>query len=93
MKKEWTLIKPFSDLYHTLFTNDNGMSQRKVIAYYTVLFVAAKLSFSVTDEKIKADLVYSWQIFAGVCLGLVTVPELIKFLNKGKDEEKKDPTG
>lgn len=85
--KEWVLIKPVFDLYNSFFNNDNGFSFRKVMAAFSVFCVAYKLSMSVTDDTKKVELVIYWLAFGALCIGLVTIPDLIKFLNKKEDEK------
>ena len=85
--KTWSdfwLFKPVKDLYNSLFASDGGFSFRKLGAAFGIFYIAAKLSLSVVDEKIKYDLVLVWLVFAAVCIGLVTIPDLIKFISTSK---------
>jgi len=75
------IFKPLSDLYHMFFTNDKGMSLRKG-GFVFGLICAYRLQTSIVDDHVKQGVISSWQIFAAVCIGLVTIPELIKFLNR-----------
>jgi hypothetical protein len=80
-----TITKPFVDIYNAFFANNEGMSLRK-LAFAFALGAAYQLQQSVLDDHVKQNIISSWQIFGAVCIGLVTIPELIKFLNRGKDE-------
>lgn len=86
--KEWPGIKAIFDIYHSFFTNDKGMSFRKLGAAYSI-WVAMKVSMAVTGDEHKVTVAISWMVFAGVLIGLVTIPELIKFLTRGKAEDPK----
>lgn len=88
--KEWVIFKPFIDLYNSLFNNDKGFSFRKLYAVFAI-WAAYQLQLSVLDDKIKAAIILYWQVLGAVCIGLVTIPELIKFLNKNKPDETPKP--
>jgi hypothetical protein len=78
--KQWAVLKPLIDLYNSLFNNDKGFSYRKIAAGFSVFFVAYKISMQVTDDKLRVQLVEIWLTFGCICLGLITIPDLIKFL-------------
>lgn len=89
--KEWAIFKPVVDLYHSFFNNDNGFSFRKLLAAFSIVGVAAKLSIAITDEPLKFKVIVVWLLFGAVCIGLVTIPELIKFIHiNGKDDSDLD---
>lgn len=79
--KKWVVFKPIVDFYNMMFVNDVGASLRKV-GFVFSLFCAMDLQKSILDDNIKQIVISHWQIFGAVCIGLVTIPELIKFLNK-----------
>ncbi|HXP52193.1 MAG TPA: hypothetical protein VN922_19710 [Bacteroidia bacterium] len=89
--KQWIIFKPVFDLYHSLFNNDNGFSYRKLMAGFSVFMTAYKLSMSVTDNELKVKLVIVWLIFGAICIGLVTIPDLIKFLSANKQLDPDKP--
>jgi uncharacterized membrane protein len=74
------VFKPIADIYNAFFTNDKGMSLRK-IGFVFALLCAYQLQTSITDDHIKQNVISAWQIFGAVCVGLVTIPELIKVLS------------
>lgn len=84
------IITPLIDLYHSFFNNDKGMSFRKLGAVFA-MYAAYHLQLSILDDNIKKMVILAWMTFGAVCIGLVTIPDLIKFLNK-KDSETEQPT-
>jgi hypothetical protein len=72
------------------FTNDSGMSLRKG-GFAFALFAAYHLQLSVVDDHIKQNIISSGMIFGSVCIGLVTITDLIKFLHRDKDEPDPKP--
>ena len=93
--KNWLIFKPFIDFYKMFFTENGGFSWRKITATFSVVYVAANLSLSVKDEKLKVELVSVWLFFASVLIGLIAIPQIIQIIgivfNKKQDENK--PTG
>lgn len=80
MKKFWNnLIKSFT-------TDSEGFSARKLSA-----FVAVVTAIYVTVKEIpKEDLIhalYAWLCFALLCLGIVTIEQIIKLKNEGNNKE------
>jgi hypothetical protein len=74
------------------FTNDSfivnnteikGFSWRK-IAGLTGLVTAVIMTLNNVETTTYLATLYSWQIFISVCIGLVTVPQLIESLTKLK---------
>lgn len=78
--KNWVVFKPVVDFYHSLFNNNLGFSFRKGAAVFA-LWTAREISLNITDSAQMVACAASWKIFAAVCIGLVTIPELIKFLS------------
>ena len=85
--KDWIIFRPIKDLYNSLFNNEEGFSFRKIAAIFSIIVVAAKETYSIVSDVYKFYAVVSWLVFAAVCIGLVTIPDLIKFLNKTKEEK------
>ena len=89
--KNWIIFKPISDMYNMFFNNDKGFSLRKFGFVAAVIF--AYLAFNrLKEEKYILDSGNIWLIFAGICIGLITVPDLIKAVTtifKGKTDETK----
>lgn len=86
--KEWVIFKPIVDIYNSLFNNDKGISFRKGYAVIAIIY-AYQLQLSILDDKVKEKIIYSWQLVGLLCIGLVTIPDLIKFLSSKKDENPK----
>lgn len=89
--KNWIIFKPIKDFYNSLFNNNDGFSYRKGLGIFSAV-VALHLSEQVTNDEVKQHIIASWQILCAICVGLITVPELIKFalqlFNKNKEETK-----
>lgn len=86
--KNWVIFKPLKDIYDSLFNNDNGFSFRKAAACFSICGVGAEVTYSISDDQFKLYALYAWLTFASVCIGLVTIPDLIKFLNKPNEAVK-----
>ncbi len=65
--------------------SSNGYSARKLSAFYSIVIAATFLSYKFGDVNNAVKLVDSWLIFAAVCLGLVTAPQIIELINKKSD--------
>jgi len=76
------------------FTADkDGGSARKLSAFYAVVLMAGYITLKKADANNSLYFLISWLIFAGVCLGMVTVQQLIEFKNgadKSKEETKNE---
>jgi len=71
-------------LTNSLDTTSNGFSGRKLTALASII-IAAYVTYQLpADAKLYA--LYSWQALALLCLGIVTVEQVIKLKNGGKDE-------
>lgn len=73
----------FTKLFGSLDTTTNGFSGRKISAMIGVL-TAVYIAGWLLPEKDRIYAVYAFLIFALLCLGLVTVPQLIQFLSDKK---------
>lgn len=71
-------------LSSSLDTTSNGFSGRKLTALASII-IAAYVTYQLpADAKLYA--LYSWQALALLCLGIVTIEQVIKLKNGGKDE-------
>jgi hypothetical protein len=72
------------------FTADkDGSSARKLSAFYAIVIMSGFITVAKTDKDNASTMLEVWLLFAGVCLGMVTVQQLIEFI-KGSKIEKKD---
>lgn len=71
-----------NDIWNSLNTDKQGVSGRKLSAAISVL-TAVWVGVMQVPESEKIYVVWSFLTFSAVCLGLVTIPELIKFLKGG----------
>jgi uncharacterized membrane protein len=57
-----------------------------------IVVVATFISYKYTTSANVFEMVIVWLTFACICLGLVTIPELLKDLSELKNGSKKAPT-
>lgn len=81
-----------NDIWNSFKNNADGLSGRKLSAFWAIMFVSTYLSYKHTDLSNVIEMVGMWLIFAAVCLGLVAIPELMKFLAEIKNGKKDEPT-
>lgn len=79
----------FIKLIQSLEANKSGFSGRKLSAMAAIV-TGIFTTIKIIPKEQQLHALYAWQIFALVCLGLVTIPELIKFLSLTKNG-KNDP--
>jgi len=80
---DWT-----KDIWDSFKNNNDGLSGRKSSAFWSLVVVATYLAIKHTDKTNAIPMVGMWLAFAAVCLGLVTIPELMKFLAELKNGKK-----
>jgi hypothetical protein len=68
------------NLFGSLKTGDGGYSARKLSALFAVLMGAYITKYELTPDM-QLHALYAWQILAMLCLGIVTVEQIIKFKN------------
>lgn len=83
------------DIWDSFKTGTAGLSGRKLSAFWAITFVATGVTFAIIFVVYKrnesASILYllyalfAWLVFGASCLGLVTIPELIKFLAELKN--------
>jgi len=84
--------KLFDNLIKSFTTDSEGFSARKLSA-----FVAVITAIYVTAKEIPQDAqihaLYAWLCFALICLGIVTIEQIIRFKNGSNNiEENRTPT-
>ncbi len=77
-----------SDIWDSFKTNNNGLSGRKISAAWGVSIAATYVTYKHTTNENMLKVLIVWLVFSCVCLGLVTIPELIKFLAELKNGKK-----
>lgn len=81
-----------NDIWNSFKTNSEGSSGRKLSAFWAIVVVATFISYKYTTSANVFEMVIVWLTFACICLGLVTIPELLKDLTELKNGNKKAPT-
>lgn len=66
-----------------------GFSARKLTAFFAILIGAYITKYQLPKEA-QLHALYSWQIVGLLCLGIVTVEQIIKFKNGGGDSPVKN---
>ena len=78
-----------TDIWNSFKHNKDGASGRKLSAFWSIVVVSTFATYKYTTNNNLIEVLIIWLTFASICLGLVTIPELIKFLaelKKGKEE-------
>lgn len=83
--------KIFSDLVASLNTENTGYSARKLSAFFGVVFVAGWITHKNTNASNVTELVLIWLSFSMLCLGLVTIGQLVE-LRTGITSKKETKT-
>lgn len=83
------------DIWDSFKNNKDGLSGRKLAAFWSITVVATAMTFAIAFVVYKRNendallyllyALFAWLVFGTVCLGLVTIPELIKFLAELKN--------
>lgn len=85
-------MNPFKWLVKSFSSDKDGGSARKLSAFYAVVIMAGFITIKKTEKDNALYMLIAWLVFAGVCLGMVTIQQLIEFKNgKLKDEDKSQP--
>jgi hypothetical protein len=67
-------------------TNTHGFSSRKLTAFASIV-VAIYVTYTLPmDMRLHA--LYAWQLLALLCLGIVTIEQIIKFKNGNNTDTK-----
>lgn len=90
MKIELPKIQFFKKLFASLDNHSLGYSGRKLSAVFAVLMGAYITKYKLPPEAYLHAL-YAWQLLALLCLGIVTVQNIIDFKN-GKDNRAEKAT-
>lgn len=69
----------FKNIFASLDNHNLGYSGRKLTALFAIL-MGAYVTYTLPLE-VRLHALYSWQILALLCLGIVTVEQIIKFKN------------
>ena len=80
--------KWITDLWNSFKNNPDGLSGRKVSSAWAIVVVATFLSYKYTTSETAFKIIGLWLLFGSICLGLVTIPELIKFIIEMKNKPK-----
>ena len=77
-------------LISSLDTTSQGFSSRKLTAL-TAVIVAIYVTYTLPlDMRLYA--LYSWQLLALLCLGIVTFEQIVRFKNGKNDDIANEPT-
>jgi len=73
-------MKLIDDIYNSFNNNSKteGFSARKLSAFAGVM-VAMIATFRFCDEKILVDVIIAWLLFALLCMGIITLQQVIDF--------------
>lgn len=71
-------MKFIDDIYNSFHNKPEGFSARKLSAFAGVV-VAIIATFRFCDEKVLINVITVWLIFALLCLGIITLQQVIDF--------------
>ncbi len=78
MKGYWdAFVKFIGDLFHSFYTNDKGVSARKISACVAVL-VCLRVTISNTTNENLESVLQVWLLYSLLCLGLVTFGQILQ---------------
>jgi hypothetical protein len=83
-------MSKLTDIWNSFKHNKEGASGRKLSAFWAIVVVSTYISYKYTTTANVIEMTITWLVFALVCLGLVTIPELLKYLaelKNGKEDE------
>lgn len=81
-----------NDIWNSFKTTEGGASSRKLSAFWAIVVISSYITYKFTTPANVFEMVIVWLTFACICLGLVTIPELLKDLTELKNGNKKAPT-
>lgn len=91
------------DIWDSFKTGASGLSGRKLAAFWAITVVASAVTFAICFLVYKRNetdsllhllyALFAWLVFGAICLGLVTIPELIKFLAELKNGKSSGTNG
>jgi hypothetical protein len=70
--------KFFADIWNSFNTDSGGASARKLSAFVAVVPVSAWITYKHSNDQNVVELVMVWLSFALLCLGLVTMSQLVE---------------
>jgi len=82
--------KILSNIANSFTTEKDGYSARKLSAFAAVC-VAIYITVKLIPVAMQIDALYAWLIFAGVCLGIVTIEQIINLKNGSKPKDNDQP--
>jgi len=84
-------MNKINDIWNSFKINDSGASSRKLSAFWAIVVISSYITYKFTTPANVFEMVIVWLTFACICLGLVTIPELLKDLVELKNGNKKAP--
>jgi hypothetical protein len=81
-------MNKLNDIWNSFKTTDGGSSSRKLSAFWAIVVVATFISYKYTTTENVFEMVIVWLTFACICLGLVTIPDLLRDLVQLKNGNK-----
>ena len=71
--------KIIQKLESTFDTTTKGYSSRKLSAFYAIVVMGGLLTWKYGDENNAVEMLTAWLIFGLLCLGIITVQNIINF--------------
>lgn len=75
------VVKLFNNWIQSFDNNPNtGFSARKLSAFLAVM-IAFYVTIHYCSTEILVDVIYAWLVFALLCLGIITIEQIIRLKN------------
>ena len=79
------VIKVINDLINSFTTSKDGLSARKLSAFAAVV-VATYITIKLIPQTSQIDALYAWLAFGLLCLGIITLEQIINLKNNKQNE-------
>lgn len=79
-------MKIINNLINSFTTDKSGFSARKLSAFAAVI-VAIYITVKLVPIAAQIDALYAWLFFALICLGIVTIEQIINLKNGKTNNE------
>lgn len=73
--------KILQKLESTFDTNTKGYSSRKLSAFWAIVVMGGLLTWKYGDKENAVEMLTAWLVFGLLCLGIITVQNIINFKN------------
>lgn len=83
---------PFKDFYNSFKNDTTGFGSRKLSAFYAIVCISGVVTLKFTTPDNLEEVITIWLLFALLCLGLVTIQQIIQLVSGDKKTDTDTPT-